>query len=140
MIQKMNLNDLSRVLFIKYGSHTILCPGDLEERGWTKLLEQPDFINELKKTTVLIASHHGRDSGFCGDIFKYFTPKIILVSDGRFGDTSATDRYGAVLDEKMTINKSNTKTEDRKVLTTRKDGSICASVVNGKDLYINSSA
>ena len=38
----------------------------------------------------------------------------------------------------MTICKTTGKKEDRKVLTTRNDGGIYVSVVNGKDLYIAS--
>jgi len=132
---EMNLNNLSRVLFIKYGSHVILCPGDIEEKGWLALLEQPAFVEELKKTTVLVASHHGRDSGFCNEIFQYFTPKITLVSDGRFGDTSATDRYGQVT-EGMIIGKVGGGREERKVLTTRNDGLILVSITDGQDLAV----
>lgn len=137
---EMNLNDLSRVLFIKYGSHVILCPGDIEKKGWINLLKKPAFVEELKNTTVLIASHHGRDSGFSNDIFQYFIPKIVLVSDGRFGDTSATDRYGSIMDEKMTINKPDDKREERKVLTTRNDGTIIVSIFGGKDLFITTTS
>jgi len=138
---EMNLNDLSRVLFIKYGSHVILCPGDLEEKGWKSLLEKPAFVEELKKTTILVASHHGRDSGFCSEIFQHFTPKITLVSDGRFGDTSATDRYCAVTnDNGITISKPDGKKETRKVLTTRNDGLIYASIMNDGDLLISTSS
>lgn len=131
---EMSLNDLSRVLFIEYGNHTIVHAGDLEEKGWQKLLESQYFIKRLKKTTVFIASHHGRENGFCADIFKLFTPKITLVSDGRFGDTSATSRYDSVT-EGMNV-KLNGQTTPRKVLTTRNDGLIVVYIENGADLSI----
>jgi len=130
----MSLNDLSRVLFIEYRSHTILHAGDLEKKGWLKHLENPYFVKSLKKTSVFIASHHGRENGFCADIFKLFTPKIILVSDGRFGDTSATSRYDDVT-EGMNV-KLNSKMDFRKVLTTRNDGLMVVYIENGTDLSI----
>jgi len=135
----MNLNNLSRALFVKHDSHVILCPGDLEEKGWLKLLENPNFVKELKKVTILIAPHHGRDSGFCNEIFQHFTPQVTIVSDGRFGDTSATDRYCAVTnDAGITLSKPDGQKENRKVLSTRNDGLIFVAIMDDGDLLISS--
>jgi hypothetical protein len=74
-------NNLSLVVFVKMGWFKILFPGDLESDGWIALLRQPDFVSELANTTILIASHHGRLSGFCGEISNHFTPRAIVISD-----------------------------------------------------------
>ena len=42
-------NNLSLVSFIHYDGVGIIYPGDLEKSGWTKLLENESFRNNLKK-------------------------------------------------------------------------------------------
>ena len=74
-------NNLSLVVFIKYANNKMLFPGDLEKDGWRALLLRADFRAELSGTDVLMASHHGRESGYCEDIFKYFTPSCVVISD-----------------------------------------------------------
>lgn len=74
-------NNLSLAVFFRFGSFKILFPGDLEEQGWLALLEQPAFRQELADTTVLVAAHHGRESGYSEEIFQYFTPHAIVMSD-----------------------------------------------------------
>ena len=73
-------NNLSMVAFFKYGPFKILFPGDLED-GWLALLEQPAFRAELIDTTVLVASHHGRENGYCRALFDYCHPRAIVMSD-----------------------------------------------------------
>lgn len=134
----LNLNNLSLVSFIVYDNHVILHSGDLEEQGWKKLLEKPDFCDMLKKTTVFIASHHGRESGYCADIFNHLKPIITIISDGRFGDTSATSRYTTVT-KGMNITKKDGSQESRKVVTTRNDGFIYVTIQDGISLTIKTS-
>ena len=59
-----NVNDMGVATFITYGGFTLLQPGDLEKEGWENLLTRPDFTGMLRKTNFLIASHHGRRSGY----------------------------------------------------------------------------
>jgi len=74
-------NNLSMVVFFKFGAFKILFPGDLEEDGWLALLEQPTFRDELVDTTVLVASHHGRENCYCQLLFHYCHPRAIVMSD-----------------------------------------------------------
>lgn len=77
----VDTNNLSLAVFIKFGQFKILFPGDLEKEGWLALLTQRAFRAELADTNVLLASHHGRDSGFCPQVFDYFTPDCVVISD-----------------------------------------------------------
>ncbi len=116
-------NNLSLVVFIKYLGFKMLFPGDLEKAGWLALLKAPEFRAELKGTNVLMASHHGRESGFCGDIFDYFTPDCVVISDKPIahetqkGMTPSYHYYTA--DSGVHVSTSGKR---RHVLTTRKDG------------------
>jgi hypothetical protein len=116
-------NDLSLVVFIKFGGFKILFPGDLQKPGWLALLRRPDFCAELCDTNVLVASHHGRESGYCEDIFNYFTPDAVVISDKAI--VHETQR-GMVPDYRRTVRDAGvrvrTTSKTRHVLTTRRDG------------------
>jgi len=47
----------------------IIYPGDLERKGWLRLVQCPEFVSELRKMNVCIASHHGKIDGYCEKVF-----------------------------------------------------------------------
>jgi beta-lactamase superfamily II metal-dependent hydrolase len=106
----------------------LLLPGDNEQASWEELLEQQAFLDAIAGTHVLVASHHGRDTGYFGPLFDHFSPLLTVISDGRFCDTSATDRYGAVTREWEVRSRAKGASETRKCLTTRKDGDIVLTI------------
>lgn len=123
-------NNLSLVVFIKYSNFKILFPGDLEKAGWRALLQRQDFCAELRGTDVLVASHHGRDNGYCPEIFDYFTPSAVVISDKPIEhETQQTvpDYRRVVRDQGVRV---RTTMKDRHVLTTRHDGWIQFTVHN----------
>ena len=85
-----NLNNHSVVTVLEYSRIKVLIPGDNESASWEELLNRDDFVAAITGTHVLVASHHGRESGFHSPLFDHFTPTITLISDGRTVDTSAT--------------------------------------------------
>lgn len=118
-------NNLSLVVFFKFGAFKILFPGDLEEAGWLALLEQPEFRTELIDTTVLVASHHGRESGYCEALFDYCHPRAIVMSDKAI----VHDTQGMTETYRQRVNHHwpngvlvATTGKQRRVLTTRRDG------------------
>lgn len=118
-----NLNNHSVVTVVSYANSKIIIPGDNEPASWTELLGRTDFVSAIKDTDILVAPHHGRDSGFSASLFEHINPRLTIISDGRFCDTSATDRYGQKT-RGWTVHKRSGGTEERKVVTTRSDGSI----------------
>ncbi|MCG7986589.1 MAG: hypothetical protein JAZ20_06515 [Candidatus Thiodiazotropha weberae] len=118
-------NNLSLVTVVSYKRMRLIYPGDLEKRGWQKLLELEEFRRTLTGVNIFIASHHGRVNGYCEEIFEYCEPEIVIISDqSRVYGTQEHDyyskhvkgnglNYGTVLNPKF-----------RKVLTTRNDGDI----------------
>ena len=79
--QFQKTNDLSLVVFVKFGPFGILFPGDLERQGWRNQLLDPRFRAMLSDVDVLVASHHGRESGYCEDVFTYCHPQAVVMSD-----------------------------------------------------------
>jgi competence protein ComEC len=120
---RANLSNHSVVVVLNYAGSTLLLPGDNEPVSWKELLQQPGFVEAVKGTDVLVASHHGRDSGFCAELFEVISPKLVIVSDGRFSDTSATDRYSARASG-WTVHRRSGPDTERRCLTTRADGAI----------------
>lgn len=114
-------NDLSLAVIIQFGEFKILFAGDLEVTGWRYLLTIPAFRQDVQGVTVFVASHHGRESGCCTELFKFLRPQLVIISDDeRQYDSQDTDDWyrtrctGAVF----------TTNERRYVATTRKDGSM----------------
>jgi len=119
----LGVNNLSVITFVQYGGQTILYGGDMEEKGWLEMLKKSDFTDKLRETTVLIASHHGNDSGYCGELFDHFTPKITIFSAGKYVDDNALAKYESQTSGIKVRNKHGEE-KLRRVLTTRKDGHI----------------
>ncbi len=118
-----NLNNHSIVTVISYAQSKMIIPGDNEPPFWDELLKRTDFLNAIKGTDILLAPHHGRESGFSSTLFKHIKPRLTIISDGPFCDTSATNRY-AQQTQGWTVRKRSGGRETRKCVTTRSDGVI----------------
>ena len=116
-----NLNNHSVVTVISYASSKLLIPGDNEPLSWAELLEDRHFIAAIDGTDILVAPHHGRDSGFSSDLFRYIHPKLTVISDGPFCESSATERYAAHTSGWQVHSRSG-GTQERQCVTTRNDG------------------
>ena len=121
---KGNLNNHSVVTTVQYNGVKILIPGDNEAASWEELLGQTSFKSAIRNTHVLVAAHHGRESGFYRPLFDHIRPLITLISDGRAGGTSVTSWYDAVTKGYQVRKRRDRTTSVRKCVTTRNDGSI----------------
>jgi len=120
-------NTASLATILSYGEFKMLFGGDLPTAGWDDLLTNQNFRNAIAGTTVLKVSHHGREVGYSDALFKVISPMLCVVSDKTIDQTNENTQC---------IQKYNSKTSgirftapdgtvsDRKVLTTRCDGSI----------------
>ena len=113
-------NNLSLLNFLDIGSLSFVLPGDLERAGWIELLKNPRVCELLKRVNVFVASHHGRESGYCREVFDYCNPNFVIMSDCpvQYG----TQKMAGVYGQHATGGQFNGQL--RKVLTTRKDGSL----------------
>ena len=121
---RTNLNNHSLVTIISYGGVKIIIPGDNEKPSWNELLEREDFRAAIQGAHVLVASHHGRESGFSPALFNYIRPYITIISDGPTKKTSVSDRYAQRTQGWRVYKRSSRTTQERKCLTTRNDGVI----------------
>ena len=117
-------NNLSLLIFVDVGPVSFLLGGDLERPGWLRLLETPHVQGLLKRVNVFVASHHGRETGYCREVFEYCKPDLIVMSDGPIQhDTQLMANTYAQHASGEMFNAPSGE-ELRKVVTTRKDGNI----------------
>lgn len=125
-------NNLSLVSFIHYDGLGIVIPGDLEREGWLKLLQDSQFRSNLARVNIFVASHHGRENGYCEDVFKYCSPDIFIISDKEIVHDTQDNVYATHASGVPFNNDSDT----RYVFTTRSDGSIRISKSVGSGYHI----
>ena len=117
-------NNLSLVLKITFGGTVIMFTGDMELSGWKALLQRTDFQNALAGIDIYVASHHGREDGYCEEMFKHFTPntpRFVVVSDKSI--VHETQKSGPLYAAKAFGGNFNGE-NNRKLITTRSDGSM----------------
>ena len=113
-------NNLSLLTFVRVGDVQFVLPGDLERAGWLVLLENPSVCKLLQNVDYFIASHHGRENGYCKEVFDFCTPRAVIFSDASIAyDTQEmANVYG------QHALGTHFEGKFRKVLTTRNDGSL----------------
>jgi beta-lactamase superfamily II metal-dependent hydrolase len=121
-----NLNNHSIVTVVAYAGLKLVIPGDNEPPSWAELLGQRNFRGAVEGTDILIAPHHGRESGFSKELFEVIAPRLTIVSDGDACDTTAVQRYSAHSKGMVVKRRAGGQTE-RKCVTTRNDGPIVVS-------------
>ncbi|MGO9566615.1 MAG: ComEC/Rec2 family competence protein [Desulfomonilaceae bacterium] len=127
-----NVNNHSIVTVFEFGGIRVLVPGDNEPPSWNELMGVDGFASRTKDVDLMLAPHHGRNSGFDADTMNHLNPRITVISDGAYCDTSATTRYTAI-SRGWNVYKPNGQGETRYCLTTRKDGVVTASFGKNPD-------
>jgi beta-lactamase superfamily II metal-dependent hydrolase len=130
-----NTNNLSLVTFVHGPGFSVLFTGDLERAGWLMLLRNPSFVRELAMVRILVASHHGRESGYCKEAFAHFAPDVVVISDDEIEFETQANCY-AKHAKGISWNGGR---ETRFVLTTRCDGDIRISPGLGCVAWISTS-
>lgn len=120
---KSNINNFSAIIVLNLSNIKIVICGDNESASFNKLMESTYFQNCVKNAHVLIAAHHGRESGYHNDFVSLVNPLITIVSDTINPDTTASSRYSAKSKGWKVFDIWGNE-ENRKCLTTRSDGNI----------------
>jgi len=118
-----NINNHSIITVIEYADMKVVIPGDNESCSFDELMQQETFKTAIKNADILLAPHHGRESGYNNDFVNIVNPRLTVVSDGRFCDTSANGRYSQK-SRGWVVHKSNGTSTERKCLTTNSDGEV----------------
>ena len=113
-------NNISLVTFLTCNGHKFIIPGDLEKPGWEKLLNNTDFCQELQGVKIFIASHHGRENGYCEKVFEHCCPNVVVFSDESI--KHETQKMSEIYARHARGIQFGGKT--RHVLSTRQDGAL----------------
>ena len=124
-------NSLSVVTFVHYDGIRIVFPGDLTAKAWRAFLLDETFRRWLSRTNILVASHHGREDGYCPEVFKFCTPSVIIISDkSMMYDTQSVSYTQHAIGIRWNQN------ETRYCLTTRQDGKLTITLTVGGGFWI----
>lgn len=119
-----NFNNHSILTVIEYATVKIVIPGDNEACSLNELMGSLTFLRTVMNADILLAPHHGRQSGFHVDFVKFVNPRLCIVSDGNICDTSANHRYSQISRGYPVFKKSTRQLINRKCLTTNSDGEV----------------
>ena len=127
-------NNLSLVLTLDIRGFRFMFPGDMESNGWANLLATcPAFRPVVAGVHVLVAAHHGRRSGVSEEMFDVHgcNPNLVVISDDykQYDTQDTTTYYGS---KAIGITNFRGQPGVRRVLTTRSDGEVRFSFVNGR--------
>lgn len=123
---KSNKNNCSAIVVLSFGDSKVVVCGDNERESFMELLKNPRFKGVIQKVDILIAPHHGRESGWCVEFMSIVQPYLTIISDTVKSETSVTNLYDEYTKGMMVYNTLEGDYEERKCLSTRQD----------KDIYI----
>lgn len=121
---KENKNNFSAIVVIELGNAKIVVCGDNENDSLNLLMQRLDFKENVRNAWILVAPHHGRESGYNNDFVDLVHPYLTIISDTTKGETSVSDKYSAKSQGWGVWKVGEDKTSERKCLTTRNDGNI----------------
>ena len=134
-------NNNSIVRFISYNGIRFLFTGDLETPGWDWLIKNdPNFVKTVKDgVEVLIAPHHGHESGFPKALFDLIgkVEVIILSKDSEASkeESDVYSNYSSYANGVVYVNRKDSEIYEAKVMTTRSNGNIHIRVDSEKSAY-----
>ncbi|NVK56024.1 MAG: DNA internalization-related competence protein ComEC/Rec2 [Alteromonadaceae bacterium] len=102
-------NDRSCVLLISGLNHTVLLPGDIEQKAESALLTLVD--DEALKATLILAPHHGSNTSSSTQFIAQVAPRYVVYSQGwlnrwGFPDTRVRARYQNLGAEELLISET----------------------------------
>lgn len=135
-IRFQDMNNLSVVAFLKYDDFCIVFPGDIERAGWLVMLERADFRQYLSQVNIFVASHHGRENGYCEEVFQYSHPEMVVISDKSIVHDTQEHCYDSHASG-IEFFRNGQSIGRRYVLTTRCDGHITIEKARGNPYAIS---
>ncbi len=121
---KENKNNFSAIVVIELGNAKVVICGDNENDSLNFLMQRLDFKEAICNAWILVAPHHGRESGYNNDFVDLVNPYLTIISDTTKGETSATEKYTSKSQGYSVWKQGEYTPTERKCLTTRNDGNV----------------
>ena len=129
---KANFNNFSSVIVLELADCKIVVCGDNEKESLELLMKREAFKDVVKNADVLVAPHHGRESGFRDDFVSLVSPALTIISDTTKSDASAVDKYREKT-RGWKVWDRNGNSSERFCLTTRSDGNVVVTFGESED-------
>lgn len=123
LCDKSNFNNFSIITVFQLAGCKIVVCGDNETESLDTLMGRASFKEAVKNADILVAPHHGRDSGYYDDFVSLVNPLLTIISDTYYSDASAVDKYREKT-RGWTVWNKNGGSDKRYCLTTRSDGDV----------------
>ena len=120
---KSNYNNFSSIAVFDLAGCKIVVCGDNEKESLDFLMKRESFKEAVKKADILVAPHHGRESGYQDDFVSLVNPALTIISDTKKSNASAVDKYREKT-RGWKVWDRNGNFSERFCLTTRSDGNI----------------
>lgn len=131
---KSNKNNFSGIVVLTLGCAKIVVCGDNEKESFKRLMNNDSFKEAVTNAYVLVAAHHGRDSGYFEEFVDIVKPYLTIISDTTKCSTSVADKYSNKSKGFSVLDCSTGYKYQRKCLTTRSDGNIKVSFGYNNDV------
>lgn len=109
-------NEYSMVFRLAYNDFSMLFTGDVEGKGEEEMLQS----EQLKKTTILKAAHHGSEYTMCEEVLTQIQPMFTWISCGK--NNSYGHPHQALLDRMEQLNSKIYVTMNQGAITVETDG------------------
>lgn len=121
--EKDNFNNFSSITVFELANCKIVVCGDNEAKSLDILMCSMSFRESVKNADILVAPHHGRESGYHEEFVSLVSPALTIISDTKKSDASAVDKYREKT-RGWKVWDRNGNSSERYCLTTRNDGNI----------------
>lgn len=120
---KGNFNNFSSITVFQLAGCKVVVCGDNETESLEVLMRRDSFKEAVENADVLVAPHHGRNSGYLETFVAKVNPAITIISDTNNSDASAIKKYRDKTRGWKVWNRDDSYS-NRYCLTTRNDGNI----------------
>ena len=124
LCDKSNFNNFSPVTIVRLAGIKIVICGDNESSSFDELIKKTGFLDDVSDADILVAAHHGRETGYYKDFVDKVNPRLTIISDSSKSSTTAQTKYTNASRGWDVHNLNSGKDEKRYCLTTRSDGNI----------------
>lgn len=124
LCDKSNFNNFSPVTIVRLSGIKIVICGDNETASFEKLMKKDGFTDDISNADILVAAHHGRETGYYKNFVDKVNPRLTIISDSSNSSTTAQTKYTNASRGWDVHNQNTGKDEKRYCLTTRSDGNI----------------
>jgi len=135
--EKDDLNFFSCVLVLRYVGFKVVLTGDNPASKLEEMLQIDSFRQSIGDATVLLAPHHGRNSGFCESFVKTVNPHLTVFLDKPIQHETQAHAAQKYYDLTRGVTWAGTP---RTVFSTRNDGTITFTFNNNNTWSINTNS